>query len=119
MSTKKRIEDLKEMEEAIIAELKVTEPGSARREDLAKDLKMMQEIRLKEEESEVNTVNDFINRVTAEKRVEADNLKSKRELIGTIIKVAVPGILTVYAIVADANDKLPFPFSYLKKPKVN
>lgn len=89
---------MKEEELAIIEEITGSEPGSATREDLLKELKMAQEIRIKEEESEVNTVNDFIHRISEEKRLTIEDKKSKREFIAKMVATGTTVVLSVVVL---------------------
>jgi hypothetical protein len=89
---------MKEEELAIIEEITGSEPGSATREDLLTELKMAQEIRIKEEESEVNTVNDFIHRISEEKRLTIEDKKSKREFIAKMVATGTTVVLSIVVL---------------------
>lgn len=92
------IKRMKAEEELIMSELENVAPGSATREDLLNELSKIQSIRIKEEESEVNCVNDFINRVSQEKRLEIEDAKSKREFIAKLVGTGATCVLTVIVL---------------------
>lgn len=82
-----------EEEDVVIGMIKDTTPGAEHREDLLKELKAIQEIRLKEEESEIKTVNDTIHRIKEEKLLEVEEKKSKRDFIAKLTATGASFIL--------------------------